>query len=432
MKLRFRLGHSFVRHAATSLAAPANRLSPAPWLAALTASAAASAGVTGLEVQYGGFVGGKHVWNVFALNPTAGERLLLVQSHTVTSGAMAAVQHADTASGGSWRPSLTDVADVQRDSFVTIGGPGGSTDPTTLDPGFGSGTGAVIPGGAGWLRSGGTPFSGGRLRIMQVAGAALYPGAAGFSASLAAMCFTATNQVVTASGLGYALPGPCLTAEQALVTWTSGSAIAWSVPGMQAAANGARIGIKASCQGQGGTPRIQLRVEGQLVGQEVVLDQGCAVSDSQVAEKYITIPQAVYNAAVADGMLSMTLTPLTCGPCPQGLSFLKFTLWANYSDCDANSVSDQCQLAGNDCNGNGRLDSCDIASGTPDSNGDGIPDSCQAPSPDLNGDGFVDGNDLGTLLAAWGPSNGPADFNRDGFVDGNDLGTLLAAWGAVP
>jgi hypothetical protein len=55
---------------------------------------------------------------------------------------------------------------------------------------------------------------------------------------------------------------------------------------------------------------------------------------------------------------------------------------------------------------------------------------------DLNDDGVVDGNDLGLLLAAWGPcpTSGacPGDFNGDGAVDGADLGILLAAWGACP
>jgi hypothetical protein len=59
--------------------------------------------------------------------------------------------------------------------------------------------------------------------------------------------------------------------------------------------------------------------------------------------------------------------------------------------------------------------------------------SCPA---DLNDDGNVDGNDLGLLLAAWGPcpTSGTcaADLNDDGNVDGNDLGLLLAAWGACP
>jgi hypothetical protein len=53
-------------------------------------------------------------------------------------------------------------------------------------------------------------------------------------------------------------------------------------------------------------------------------------------------------------------------------------------------------------------------------------DDCAA---DFNGDGAVDGNDLGFLLAAWGPNAGPADLNGDGFVDGNDLGFVLASWG---
>jgi hypothetical protein len=48
----------------------------------------------------------------------------------------------------------------------------------------------------------------------------------------------------------------------------------------------------------------------------------------------------------------------------------------------------------------------------------------------------VDGNDLGLLLAAWGPcpTSGTcaADLNDDGNVDGNDLGLMLAAWGACP
>jgi len=54
---------------------------------------------------------------------------------------------------------------------------------------------------------------------------------------------------------------------------------------------------------------------------------------------------------------------------------------------------------------------------------------------DLNDDGTVNGDDLGTLLGAWGdcsttPCTG--DINVDGTVNGDDLGLLLAAWGACP
>ena len=56
---------------------------------------------------------------------------------------------------------------------------------------------------------------------------------------------------------------------------------------------------------------------------------------------------------------------------------------------------------------------------------------------DLNGDGFVDGADLGTMLAGWGPcqTQNPScvpDLNFDGIVDGGDLAILLAGWGPCP
>jgi hypothetical protein len=51
---------------------------------------------------------------------------------------------------------------------------------------------------------------------------------------------------------------------------------------------------------------------------------------------------------------------------------------------------------------------------------------------DINLDAFVDGDDLGLLLAAWGPCASPcvSDMNNSGEVDGVDLGILLAGWGA--
>ncbi len=55
--------------------------------------------------------------------------------------------------------------------------------------------------------------------------------------------------------------------------------------------------------------------------------------------------------------------------------------------------------------------------------------NCAGTVGDLNGDGVVDGADLATLLANWGPCAGcPADLNGDGVVDGADLAQLLANW----
>lgn len=54
-----------------------------------------------------------------------------------------------------------------------------------------------------------------------------------------------------------------------------------------------------------------------------------------------------------------------------------------------------------------------------------------ANSPDIDCSGAVDGADLGTLLANWGPCSGScgSDLDGSGEVDGADLGILLANWG---
>jgi hypothetical protein len=139
---------------------------------AAAVAAAANANVTGLEVEYGGLVGNRHVWNVFAVTTNAQNVMLNVIGHTVTAGSMAGVQHNDFG-GGTWNPLLTITPEqIANDSFVTVTGTPGSG--TNLDPSFtGGGAGAVIPTGAGWLTANpGTNifFTGGRIKIMQVAG----------------------------------------------------------------------------------------------------------------------------------------------------------------------------------------------------------------------------------------------------------------------
>lgn len=53
---------------------------------------------------------------------------------------------------------------------------------------------------------------------------------------------------------------------------------------------------------------------------------------------------------------------------------------------------------------------------------------------DLNDDGSVDGLDLTSLLAEWGPCglSCSADFNSDGSIDGLDLTVILSGWGDCP
>ena len=141
-------------------------------LAAAVATGA-SATVTGLQVEYGGLVGGRHVWSVYAVSSNTQNVMLNIIGHTVTAGSMAGVQHNDFG-GGTWSPTLTILPDqLANDSYVTVTGQAGAAAGTNLDPSFGAGTGSVIPTGAGWLTANpGSPilFTGGRIKIMQVAG----------------------------------------------------------------------------------------------------------------------------------------------------------------------------------------------------------------------------------------------------------------------
>ena len=98
-----------------------------------------------------------------------------------------------------------------------------------------------------------------------------------------------------------------------------------------------------------------------------------------------------------------------------------------------------------DCNSDGIVDYGQILSGAlADANTNDVPDICEcATHPELGAcrcagdivtDGTVNGADLGTLLAYWGPANSgtfsrASDINSDGRIDGSDLGVLLSNWG---
>jgi formylglycine-generating enzyme required for sulfatase activity len=58
------------------------------------------------------------------------------------------------------------------------------------------------------------------------------------------------------------------------------------------------------------------------------------------------------------------------------------------------------------------------------------PASAQSCAGDLNNDGIINGEDLGQLVAAWGPCEScAADLIANGVVDGADLGVQLGNWG---
>ena len=51
---------------------------------------------------------------------------------------------------------------------------------------------------------------------------------------------------------------------------------------------------------------------------------------------------------------------------------------------------------------------------------------------DLTENGVVDADDIGLLLAYWGPKPHAGDFNDDGMANAADLGILLSQWGECP
>ena len=92
------------------------------------------------------------------------------------------------------------------------------------------------------------------------------------------------------------------------------------------------------------------------------------------------------------------------------------------TDCDGNTIPDECQ---DDCNANGIADTCDISAGTSiDCNNNQIPDECE---PDCNGNGVADACDISGGAAVDCDGNeipdscdiagGVTDCNGNGSID---------------
>ena len=112
----------------------------------LFGTALAPAAVTGLDVVYDGVVNGRYVYSVYVLSDSPSDVLLSAYRHNVLSGSMSGVEHVDLGDG-SWQPAFTSLSSAGYDSFVTMTGLTGSASATSLDPGFGGGTGSTA--GAG-------------------------------------------------------------------------------------------------------------------------------------------------------------------------------------------------------------------------------------------------------------------------------------------
>lgn len=184
------------------------------------------------------------------------------------------------------------------------------------------------------------------------------------------------------------------------------------------------VTIKVRGLGDFGAPSEFVRVRiGSGFDEQALATAGDCIQPP-VAQTF-TMSAEEFNGSIAtDGSILVQLDPsiaVNHAQCPGG-SWVEVTVayvGAASSDCNANGMLDDCELAAGlaaDVNRNGVVDTCEV-----------IAPACPA---DLNSSGDVDGGDLGILLAAWGASApNPADLNGDDLVDGGDLGVLLAAWG---
>ena len=158
----------------------------------------------------------------------------------------------------------------------------------------------------------------------------------------------------------------------------------------------------------------------------------------------LTLTKAQWNAIVAsagssgDVEVTVSGSPLVdatqCGGA--GMSYVSVTYGGPAYDCDANGLSDLCEVGtgAGDCNNNSILDACELLSGSaPDIDANGVIDSCQTDCnsnglpdtyeltqglvSDCNGNGIPDSCDL---------VNGAADCNGNGVIDSCDLSSSFA------
>jgi hypothetical protein len=390
-------------------------------------SATAIADVTGLEVEYNGLFGGRHVWSVYAVSNDSNHVMLQVRDHRVTAGSMSGVQHNDFG-GGTWNPQLTIITDqIANDSFVTVTGLWGASARTNLDPSFDPSTGSVIPEGAGWLTANPASnilFTGGRIKIMQVAGETYGSGPGGlFYTGMLTVGYKANPSATTmlyAENLTYWIGGACVAQSESassgqLVPYSFSNPQEWLVSGIRPSSQGATLTITA--RGQLGTTTrfLTVKADGVTIATNVFgAGSGASACSATVSIATFEIPPAQFAELTGDGALAIRVEPslnATSDGCANAVLQVQLDYERDLVDCDGNGVDDECVLEANDCNQNQVLDSCDITSGaSADVNANGRPDECEA---DCNGNDLPD---------PWEISQGLVpDCNQNGIPDACDI-----------
>jgi len=436
-------------------------------VAALSLSSNALSADKRLEVEYDGFVVDRHVWSVYAVSDNPAHVLRAILNHEVITGELSGVQHNDilsaTGGEGGWLPIYVTAPDHSaNDSYVTITGLTGPFANTLLSFNW-SGLGPSIPQDAAWLPQNAqpTPFTTGRIKIMQVAGSNVaYRGRLTVAYSISSSSTVLQNTEGLVYAIGTCTDQPEVVQSPNLVPYSLSSPQEWLATDILPNSQGATLTVRARGQLGTSTAFLTVKVDGTTLSTNVFgAGSGAGSCTSAASEAVFELSASQFAQLTADGELSVRIEPsanATSAGCENAELSIELRYIRDSIDCDANGKDDDCQIAesreSNDCNSNGILDSCeavsqevdcdrngipdlcDLASDTSrDSNLNGIIDDCERQYGDLNLDGRVDGADLAALLALWGFQDPPyGDLDGDGQVGGGDLAFLLARWGNTP
>jgi hypothetical protein len=209
---------------------------------------------------------------------------------------------------------------------------------------------------------------------------------------------------------------PCTTVSRssgALGSVGAATPRSFDFTGLQPSASSGVITVEVRSDLDLVTEFLTLRLDGQPFA--TLFAAGGADCPTTPDRASLEIPAATLASLLADGVLSTRIeaSPGVNGAqCSNGHCEITLQYRRATSDCDANGVDDQCQIASGsaDCNGNGTPDTCDIASGSSgDVDSNGVPDSCQG---DCNGNGVPDAFELAA---------GAADCNGNIVLDSCDI-----------
>jgi hypothetical protein len=161
----------------------------------------------------------------------------------------------------------------------------------------------------------------------------------------------------------------------------------WTLNGIEANSNGARLTVSARGSLGSTTRFLTLKADGEVVATSIFgAGSGASNCGPTANIAHFDIDPVRFAAMSADGSVEFAVESsinATSAGCAEATLSIAVQYERDRIDCNGDLIDDLCQLFDRDCDGNSVLDSCDIVAGAPDLNSNGVPDSCE---PDCDGD----------------------------------------------